>query len=415
MAPAAAIVAGTGGRAGVLAAVLARPWLFALLVAAAYLLLVWPKLAAHQYDPSIFIVAGDRYVEAGHTAGPIDIRPGSDGYDGQFYYRLAVDPLDFSSTAHGITFDVPPWRMQRIFYPLLARAAALGDPARIPAALFAVNLFGIGAIAFLAAALVRQAALSPLTPLAIVLWPGLLTGLTHDTTEIAAAAIMLAALLCYAHRRFLPYAVLAGLATLTRETTLLVFAGLLLHDAHLAWTRRRLSPALVAGVLLLVPFVAWREILTFAWHSSPQTAALGTDLGLPLAGVVRMLADCLTGARAWASLPLPDLLTRTIVLLTALPLLGFCVLVAIRLRTARGPLAPLAFSWALIALLMSLLVASWIDPTGYLRAFTECYVIGCLVLASTHPAIRSATLRRAIATIAVTALGASWFYILAMT
>src|SRR6266436_1733061 len=46
-----------------------------------------------------------------------------EGYDGQFSYWLAVDP---SPAAAGTHFDVPAYRYQRILYPLLARALALG-------------------------------------------------------------------------------------------------------------------------------------------------------------------------------------------------------------------------------------------------------------------------------------------------
>jgi len=43
----------------------------------------------------------------------------------------------------------------------------------------------------------------------------------------------------------------------------------------------------------------------------------------------------------------------------------------------------LAAGWLPIVALMSLLTADgpWIDQTAFFRAFTECYVVGCLVLA----------------------------------
>ena len=50
---------------------------------------------------------------------------GKAGYDGQFNYAIAADPLHASPA-----LDVPAYRYQRILYPLLVRALALGQEDR---------------------------------------------------------------------------------------------------------------------------------------------------------------------------------------------------------------------------------------------------------------------------------------------
>ena len=45
--------------------------------------------------------------------------PNAAGYDGQFYYRLALDPFNWNKTAFGITMD-QSYRYTRIGYPALA-------------------------------------------------------------------------------------------------------------------------------------------------------------------------------------------------------------------------------------------------------------------------------------------------------
>lgn len=404
-----------GARAGSPAGLAARPLLIAVLAMLGYLVLLWPTLAKHDGDLSTFIVAGDRYVDAAATASPILVRPHSDGYDGQFYYRLAVHPFSFAARDQGVAFDSPAWRMQRIGYPLLAWTVSLGHAAAVPAVLFAINLLGLGAIAGLAAAIARKAALSPFVPLAIVLWPGFLAGLTHDTTEITAEMLLLGAILCRAHGRLLPYAALAAFAALTRESSVLIPVGFLLHDAWRAWQRRALSPAVVAGALLLVPFFAWREIVTLGWHANPQAAALQKDIGLPFVGLADMLLDCLGGARQWnAANMVQDGLIRAVILVTIPVLLGFCVLAAGRVRPAlRSRMTPdilpgLAVAWVLLALLMSLLVAGWVDPTGYFRLFSECYVVGCLLLGAGPP------IARRLLGVGLVGLLVSWFSVLVL-
>ena len=136
-------------------------------------------------------------------------------------------------------------------------------------------------------------------------------------------------------------------------------------------------------------FAAWRQTLIFGLHEAPQAQAAAHDLGWPFAGVLTMLHDCLTGARRWAATPFKDAVERTYVLTSALPLLAFCMLVAARLPQAlRKPgAAPLAATWFVTAALMSLLSASgpWVGPVAYLRAFTECFVLGCLLLGTSSP------------------------------
>src|SRR5581483_2374315 len=117
--------------------------------------------------------------------------------DSQFYYRLALAPLDGRDPLYGVTMDDPAYRTQRIAYPLLAWAASFGHPR--------------------------------LVPFAIALWPGFLVTLTHDTTEIVFAAFMLAALDQYFAGRLWLFAILGAVATLVRETGELILGGLFLY------------------------------------------------------------------------------------------------------------------------------------------------------------------------------------------
>lgn len=368
-----------------------------LLVIAIYVLLLTPAAVLHRFDPSEFIVAGDRFVDATHLAAPIAIKRGSDGYDGQFFYRLALAPLDIAQPAEGIMLDVPAYRMQRIGYPLLARIVALGQARWTPASLVFINLAGLAAIATLAAWLVRRHSFAWWLPLAIVAWPGFLIALTHDTAEITAAALMLGALACYLSGRLGAYGVLAAGAALTRETTIAVFVGLLAHEIRLAAMRpavenrwRRVLPC----ALLFVPFGIWHEIVREIWHRSPQASGPQPDLGWPLVGVLAMLRANLDGTRVWVASTGVDAGIRVFVVATTSALIAFCLAVASRLREAirRADRSALAAAWLPTAALMSLMTAQgpWIAPFSYFRAFTECYVLGCLVIASRPTRPRSA-------------------------
>lgn len=364
------------------------PGAFPLVVVICYFLAVLPILVRHGFDTSVFIVAGDRFVDPARLPSPIIVKADSDGFDGQFYYRMALSPFELKR-ANGIQIDDPPYRTQRILYPLLAWGVAFGQAAFVPASLFLVNLFGIGAIAFLAVRLTARLCLPTLTPLALVLWPGLIVSLTHDTTEIVAAALLLAALDAYFSERLFAYAALGALAALTREISGLFLAGVACFEGVravrlLSWTDgwRR---TIIVG-LALIPFVIWREALLDYWGQSPLAAAVKSDVTWPFLGIVEKLRGTLLGTGHYGN----NLALRGFELGSLGLLAAFCALVSVRLSAIlrASSFGVLAAGWLPVMLLMTMLLADGplIGPQSYFRAFTECFVVGCLIIALRPPA-----------------------------
>jgi hypothetical protein len=359
--------------------------LFAAIVIAAYGLACLPALVLWHFDAGVFVHAGDRYVNPARTEASLPVKPDSGGYDGQFFYRMAVHPFSLAPEAGGITLDHPAKRMERFLYPLLAWVISLGRPARVAWALFGINLCGLGFIAATTQSLARRLRLPVAMPVAIMLWPGFVVALLYDTAEIVSAAFLLGAVSAYLRGRMAAYAMLAACATLARETTLPVFAGILAHEALAGGLPKWRRVAICAAAL--APFAAWREILAALVQAAPQAQGMAQDLGWPFLGAIRMLWGCISGAHQYATTPLKNMVIRVIVLLTAPAVLLFCGLVLLRIRKAlgQGPLAGLAIGWLLTAALMSMLTAAgpWIDPVAYFRAFTDCFVVGCVLLFAT--------------------------------
>ena len=129
------------------------PWTVALVAGLVALAFVALRLAlAADGDITRFVVAGQAFVEPGRGVHVFD----STGYDGQFFWRLAVDPRDWSRHAHGVTFD-NAYRAPRIGYPLAAFALAGGQAGLVPWSLVAVNVGSVAAIAGLAGRLAAAA------------------------------------------------------------------------------------------------------------------------------------------------------------------------------------------------------------------------------------------------------------------
>src|SRR5580704_17539172 len=104
-------------------------------------------VAGHRNVASLIVVGAD-HVRARVPAG-VPITSGQ-GYDGQFYYRMALGPLNFNRTAHGIRMDTLS-RFERVSYPALAWLAAAGKSMVVPWSLVVVNVLGLACLGGLGA------------------------------------------------------------------------------------------------------------------------------------------------------------------------------------------------------------------------------------------------------------------------
>jgi hypothetical protein len=86
-----------------------------LIVVVVCLIYVSGVLISSGGDPLAFALLGTRFSEGDPQ--------GTEGYDGQFAYQIALRPLSAAPY-----LDVPAYRYQRILYPMLARLLALGRP-----------------------------------------------------------------------------------------------------------------------------------------------------------------------------------------------------------------------------------------------------------------------------------------------
>lgn len=362
---------------------------FGAIAALVYALMLMPALVHASFDPSVFIVAGDHFVSADHSPSPILVRRHSFGYDGQFYYAMALDPLVPAVAVDGITFDHPVWRWQRIFYPLLSSALALGNARALPAIMLGINLLCIAALGMLARFALRLWPGARLPAWTLILWPGFMTTLTHDTTELLACACLLGAAMAWLQGRLLPFAILGACATLTRETSSLMLAAVCLVTMAQGLARdkpARLSakPALYAAATLL-PVVAWHFWLAHLWHDAAQAAPVQANLGLPFVGVAQRLAASIGTAFFTPGIGGNARLMAVYVAATAACIIAFSVWVATYLPALmrRGEAeAALGAGWlCMVALIFTLSARGpWIDPTAIFRAFSECGVIGWLIL-----------------------------------
>jgi hypothetical protein len=146
-----------------------------LITALLYGIVIAGRLACHRGDATFFITAGSLYYNPALAPVKLPVRTRY-GYDGQFYYRLALDPFTTKSVDYGITIDNPPYRQQRILYPVLAHVLALGGIPWIPWTLIVVNYLGMCALAYNAARLAKCYTMPAIFGLAISILSGCADG-----------------------------------------------------------------------------------------------------------------------------------------------------------------------------------------------------------------------------------------------
>lgn len=195
------------------------------------------------------------------------------GYDGEFAYFIALDPLHAAGY-----LDKPNYRYTRILYPMTARLLALGQPALIPYTLILVNLLAMVLGTLIAARWLVRHHRTPWLALLFGCAPGLVVGMQYDLNEPLAYLLALLGITLLYTPGARPRWVLAGLAfaaaSLTREVTLIIPLVLVLTSLLRPQTPGDRAHGLQFAALSFTPFLLYKLVLF--WWVGP--AALPADV-----------------------------------------------------------------------------------------------------------------------------------------
>ena len=366
-------------------ALLDRRWVVALITSVFAVTFSVVRLEGLGGGPASFVVAGDQFVRPGAAPADLPVTHGP-GYDGQFFYRLALRPWTQHRTEFGITFDEPAYRQQRIVYPLLSFAIARGAARATAWALLGWNIAAAAALGWLGAAVARRRTGHALWGLAFAAYPGFVLVIARDLADLLAAALLLAGVLALDRQRPVLAAVTLTVAGLTRESTLVLPLALAaLWTVAAVWRGSAVMPgrsALTASaasdrsrvqvVTFAVPLgvaLAWQLVLWRVWGVAPL--AQGSQrLGLPFAGIWEFTR----GAFQFGAFPLVVQLAELVFVVAA------ALATAWSLPRSRA-LPHEKLAWALGLLVVVLLSGSvWVEDWAYLRALAVPYLLGTLVL-----------------------------------
>jgi hypothetical protein len=329
---------------------------------------------------SLFIMSGVVYSHPAQMPSSI-LHVSSKGYDGQFYYRFALNPFNWHATAYGITIDYN-YRYTRIGYPLVTWIVSLGQHDFVPVALVVVNLACVAAMGALGGMFARDSGRHALWGLLFVAYFGLVISVGRDTAEPLADACMLAGMLAYRRSRYLLAVVLIAYAAITNEPTLALPVGIALTRLY-AMYRRRERPGRpdLAWVLPGAAYVVLQGIEHFVVRGkSSALADIKQNFTLPFRAMVPWIYTDFH-RMSWTHLGLYDYNTIENIVLLLFVLAGLLVVV---LRSTAAPVHErTAF---VIFILVEMVMASaqfWNSTFGDGRTYIDCFLLAVIMLLAT--------------------------------
>lgn len=345
------------------------PFVVAGIVTAAYVVFLASQLRIHGKDPSTFVLAADYFVQAGKAPPSLFIEPQSTGYDGQFYYRLALDPFTTKKTDFGIRLDNPPYRQQRILYPILVWAAIGGRPDLVSWGMLAVNLAALCVLGLLAGLLVQNFGQHALYALALPFYPGFLWSFARDLAEIVAVTLLLAGWLLLRRSRYGACTLAFAFSLLAKETGLL-FLIAIVAEQFLARARGRAINWNRVTVFLIptAAWVTWQALLTQLWGTAPVLAG-GVNFAVPFVAFGQLAVKTL------AHLSPDRRIAIAMVLTVGQAVASLWVWRSSRLdRSAK-------WAWAMYFGLAAVLSSAvWVEDIAFLRVLAEFYMLGAMLL-----------------------------------
>ncbi len=305
------------------------------------------------------------------------------GYDGQFFYFIAWDPLmkvyHFAPGADKIVDD-PVFRYRRIAFPVLTKILSLNQPYLFPAVMMILLIAGGAILSFFIAKIAMNypggrdsvpasiRAGSPWSGLLAILIPGIWFSIYVATPEPLAAAFLAAGYFLAIQKRYLPAAIFFTMAALTRESTILFIVVIAIFE-FLKERKLRASLILIASI---VPYFVWRLYVAITLSAMRGWKGFFFEpgnVGVPFAGVIQAYQQIMNG-KYIESVTVPAI---------ALPIVLVCLLVVfvIVYRKSKHPIAIIGAIYALLALSLSFNKV-WADVSNVERQSYEAFL--CLIL-----------------------------------
>ena len=342
----------------------------------AFVLARWQTWAAGHI--TLFIMSGVKYSHPAQMSPRIS-HVTKAGYDGQFYYRLALNPFNWHKTAYGITMD-HNYRYTRIGYPLVAWILSAGQHRLVPTVLVVINLICIGIVGWLGGKFARESGRHALWGLLFVAYFGLVISIGRDMSEPLADACMLGGLLAYRHSRYLLAALLVTYGVITNEPILVLAVAIAATRLYLMY-RRRARPGR-EDLVWVLPGAAYVVLQGIEHVLVKGTAGGQADVSANLTWPFKAMIPALyrdIHRMSWSHLGMYDINLIEFIALATVVIAGLLVL--------RSTTAPLHERVAFVSfVLVEMVIASgqfWDSTFGDGRTYIDAFLLAVIMLLAT--------------------------------
>ena len=358
------------------------------------------RLAIAGGDPSILILPGEKFCNVDEIPENLIVKPEYGiGYDGQFYYRLSLNPFTNKETEYGITFDFPVYRSQRVLLSFITWIVTFGNHDLVVYALPMVNFLMVILLIYFCVQICRYFQWGAYEALLLFLYPGYLLILARTLTGVTSAAFVAGGIFFLLNKRYWLSGICLSLSVLARETTLILpfgmFVTLIAHFSYQLIANENHSKSKIelfmrylkmmpATVLPGLTYIIWQVILYWNWQGLPVTEPTKA-LGLPFVGFSQAVMKFVNNPNiSWSYL------IRHVLNISMILGVGFLLLHVffknLNLKSLKEEKEfGLSFLLTLPLLLYGmfstfLAFGVWEEDWAFLRSQNEFYLLGMLVL-----------------------------------
>lgn len=331
--------------------------MFVVLITVLLLLIVnFRILSSHNWNPKAFVLERSPDV-------PLD-QGWNIGYDGQWAYKIALDPLGAISE-----MDQAAYRYQRIFYPLFVFILSMGNVNIVPWMMIIVNLVAAAIGCYFLGSLLQKRGASPWYALVLIFSLGYLLCLRLDLLEPLTLCLALIGLFFYEDDNLLFAIVFFALGGLTKEIALVFpFSLMVWEGLRSNWKYVLL---LTSG---FIPYVLWYFMVNSWLGITDSQIAQSMLMIIPFSGFSN-LKDPISRAVVSIWVLFPALLGGSFALVDLVK----------NFESNMGQDDLLVIGQ--VVLIASMPMLTWADPIAILRIGLGLIVAILLWSASLHPRI----------------------------
>jgi hypothetical protein len=198
----------------------------------------------------------------------------NNGFDGQFYYMMALNPTLEKIHDIGVHF------FQRITYPILTIIFSFGIKSLYPATMLLINYFSVIISCYLLLLMLKKSRANLNLVYIFAFNVGFLVTIIRNLTEPLMVVFSVAAIYYLYEEKHLPSIIFFALAILTRELVLPLYAAVLLYFL----INKKFKEAALY-LTAIIPFLGWEFILFLKTNTIPLLMSF-QSISRPIEGIL---------------------------------------------------------------------------------------------------------------------------------